>query len=173
MRKMSNWRPSGCRGHRRRLMATAFALAAATPAAGQAQETSSATSGFEEITITARKREETLQSVPLAITAFTQEDLIAQNVVTLGDLRYVAPGLTVQPDTFRQDTLNITIRGQRNFPSDGIQFDTATAVYVDGIYYARTQGLTATLFDIQDLEVLKGPQGTLVGRNSKIGRAHV
>jgi iron complex outermembrane receptor protein len=154
----------------------AAALAAVQPGASSFAQTqgtsalaSTTTGAFEEITVTARKREESIERVPIAITAFTQADLTQANVVTLADLRYVTPGLSAQPDTFRQDTLNITIRGLRNFPSDGIQFDTATAVYVDGVYYARTQGLTATLFDIADLEVLKGPQGTLVGRDSEGG----
>ena len=77
-----------------------------------------------------------------------------------------------QPTAFRQDTLNVTIRGQRNFDSPsgggnpGLAFDTASAVYKDGVYYARAVGLGGSLFDIDSLEVLKGPQGTLVGRNT-------
>ncbi|MBY0511589.1 MAG: TonB-dependent receptor plug domain-containing protein, partial [Rhodospirillaceae bacterium] len=124
---------------------------------------------FNEIIVTARKREESIQTVPIAITAFTQRDLEEKGVQTIFDLRYVTPSLSVQQDTFRQDTINVTIRGLRNFPSDGIQFDTAAAVYVDGVYYARTQGLTGTLFDIDTVQVLKGPQGTLIGRNSTGG----
>ena len=124
---------------------------------------------FGEIIVTARKRDESIQTVPIAITAFTQRDLEDKGVQSIFDLRYVTPSLSVQADTFRQDTINVTIRGLRNFPSDGIQFDTAAAVYVDGVYYARTQGLTGTLFDIDRVQVLKGPQGTLIGRNSTGG----
>ncbi len=124
---------------------------------------------FDEIIVTARKRAENLQVVPIAVTAFSAEDLVRKNVQTLADLKYVTPSLTVQTDTFRQDTLNITIRGIRNFPSNGVQFDAAAAVYVNGFYVARTQGLTGTLFDIDSVEVLKGPQGTLLGRNTTGG----
>ena len=124
---------------------------------------------FEEIVVTARKRAENIQAVPIAITAFSAEDLTSKNVQTLADLRFITPSLSVQPDTFRQDTINITIRGLRNFPRNGIQFDTAAAVYVNGVYFARTVGLTGALFDVDNVQVLKGPQGTLVGRNATGG----
>lgn len=141
-----------------------------TPGSALAQSTVRAGApGFETIIITARKREEDLQSVPIAVTSFSAADLVAKNVQTLGDLRFVTPSLSVQPDTFRQDTINVTIRGLRNFPSSGIQFDTAAAVYVNGLYIARLQGLTGTLFDVESVEVLKGPQGTLIGRNATGG----
>ncbi len=134
-----------------------------------AQTASSEASAFEEIVVTARKREEKIQVVPIAITAFSANDLETKNVQSLADLRLVTPSVSVQTDTFRQDTINITIRGLRNFPGSGIQYDTAAAVYVNGVYYARTQGLTGALFDVSNVQVLKGPQGTLVGRNATGG----
>ena len=134
-----------------------------------AAEAASSDAGFEEIVVTARKREENIQVVPIAITAFSANDLETKNVQSLADLRFVTPSVSVQPDTFRQDTVNITIRGLRNFPGSGIQYDTAAAVYINGVYYARTQGLTGALFDVDNVQVLKGPQGTLVGRNATGG----
>jgi len=134
-----------------------------------AQGQQGAASAFEEITVTARRREENLQIVPIAVTAFSANDLEDKNVKTLADLQFVAPSVSVQPSQFRQDTLNITIRGLRNFPSQGVQFDTAASVYVNGVYFARSSGLTGALFDIDNVQVLKGPQGTLVGRNSTGG----
>ncbi|RYI05859.1 MAG: hypothetical protein EON48_14930 [Acetobacteraceae bacterium] len=130
---------------------------------------------LETVYVTARKREEVKQEVPIAIDTFSQADLERLNVRTIEDLRYVSPSVYIAPTTFRQDTLNITIRGQRNFdaPSGGgnpgLGFDTASAVYKDGVYYARAIGLTGALFDIEQVQVLKGPQGTLVGRNSTGG----
>jgi iron complex outermembrane receptor protein len=135
----------------------------------QAQDLADAASPFDEIIVTARKREENIQAVPIAVTAFSSRDLFEKNVQTLADLKFVTPSVTVQTDTFRQDTVNLTIRGIRNFPSNGVQFDSAAAVYVNGIYIARTQGLTGTLFDIDSVQVLKGPQGTLLGRNATGG----
>src|ERR1700753_1299540 len=131
--------------------------------------------GLEKIVVTARKREEDEQVVPISITALSQADLDKLSVKTLEDLKYVSPSVYIAPTAFRQDTLNITIRGQRNFdaPSGGgnpgLAFDTASAVYKDGVYYARAVGLTGSLFDLDDIAVLKGPQGTLVGRNTTGG----
>ena len=130
------------------------------------------TGSIEKVVVTARKREEDQQAVPISITAFNQADLDKLNIKTLQDLTYATPSVYIAPTTFRQDTLNITIRGQRNFdaPSGGgnpgLGFDTASAVYKDGVYYARAIGLTGSLFDLDSVAVLKGPQGTLVGRNT-------
>ncbi len=129
--------------------------------------------GLETVIVTARKREENIQSVPISITALTQDDLDRLSIRTIEDLRYVSPSVYIAPTTFRQDTLNVTIRGQRDIDSSSGQsvmsFDTAASVYMDGVYMARPVGLSAALFDIEQVQVLKGPQGTLVGRNSTGG----
>lgn len=130
---------------------------------------SARSSGFDTVIITARKRDETAQNVPISVDVFDQAAIDRLGIQTLEDLRYSSPSVYAAPSTFRQDTLNITIRGQQNFPSTGLQFDTSAAVYVDGVYYARPVGLTGALFDVADVQVLKGPQGTLVGRNSTGG----
>src|ERR1700742_3210921 len=156
---------------------TTTSLVAASPSFAQSDTsqdnaTGANTAGLESITVTARKRTEDAQVVPISITALNQSDLDQLHVQTLQDLSSVAPSVDVEPSTFRQDTLNITIRGQRNFDSSGqggnpgLSFDTASAVYVDGVYYARAVGLTGSLFDMSSVDVLKGPQGTLVGRNT-------
>jgi iron complex outermembrane receptor protein len=152
----------------------AWAQATATPeTTGTAPQTQAG--GLEKVVVTARKREEEAQAVPISITALSQADLDKLAVKTVEDLKYVSPSVYIAPTAFRQDTLNITIRGQRNFdaPSGGgnpgLGFDTATAVYKDGVYYARAIGLTGSLFDLDKVAVLKGPQGTLVGRNTTGG----
>jgi iron complex outermembrane recepter protein len=140
-----------------------------------AQSASTDSTGLETVIVTARKVAEDAQTVPISITALSAADLDKLNVHSAADLQAVAPSVVVQPSTFRQDTLDITIRGQRNFdsPSGGgnpaLDFDSPVAIYQDGVYYARTIGLTSTLFDMQSVDVLKGPQGTLVGRNSTGG----
>ncbi len=160
------------------LAATFFAIAAVTapfrPALAQSAPVQASEGGgnaasFEEVIVTARKRPEPVQDVPIAIDVFTQRDLDAKSIKTIQDLKTVSPSVYIQADQFQQDTVNVTIRGLRNYPSNNIQFDSATAVYVDGVYLARTQGLAGALFDVDSVEVLKGPQGTLVGRNSTGG----
>jgi iron complex outermembrane receptor protein len=152
----------------------AFAQADTNSGTGEAANKTQ-TGRIEKVVVVARKREEDQQAVPISITAFNQADLDKLNVKTLQDLTYATPSVYIAPTTFRQDTLNITIRGQRNFdaPSGGgnpgLGFDTASAVYKDGVYYARAIGLTGSLFDLDSVAVLKGPQGTLVGRNTTGG----
>ena len=152
------------------LTASMACLMAAAPALAQTDS-----SGLETVIVTARKVSENAQSVPISITAYNQDDLDALNVRTIEDLKYSAPSVYIAPTAFRQDALNVTIRGQRNFdaPSGGgnpgLAFDTATAIYKDGVYYARAVGLGGSLFDMESVDVLKGPQGTLVGRNSTGG----
>ena len=103
-------------------------------------------SSFETVVVTARKRSEDAQTVPISITAFDQSSLDNLGIRTLEDLKYAVPSVYIAPTTFRQDTLNITIRGQRNFDSFDLSFDTATAVYMDGVYLARPVGLTGLSF---------------------------
>jgi iron complex outermembrane receptor protein len=151
------------------LLTTTATHAQSTAAAQPPQAAAGDGSAFDEVVVTARKRDELAQTVPISMTVLTQAELDAKGIKTIQDLRYVSPSVYIQEDQFQQDTLNITIRGLRNYPSNGIQFDTSAAVYMDGVYMARTQGLEGSLFDIDNVEVLKGPQGTLVGRNSTGG----
>lgn len=148
-------------------------LAQTTQAQAQSDDTAAPAQGLEKVVVTARKRAEVEQAVPIAITALNQTDLDRLNIRTVQDLTSVAPSVYVAPTTFRQDTLNVTIRGQRDFDSSSGQsvmsFDPAAAVYMDGVYMARPVGLSGALFDIDSVQVLKGPQGTLVGRNSTGG----
>ncbi len=150
------------------------ALGLSVPARAQQVDSGhTVASGLETVIVTARKRAEDAQAVPIAISAYNEADLQKLNIRTIEDLRYSSPSVYIAPTTFRQDTLNITIRGQRDFDSSSGQsvmsFDTASAIYMDGVYMARPVGLTGGLFDIDSVAVLKGPQGTLVGRNSTGG----
>ena len=155
------------------LTASMACLTAAMPAWAQSDQT--AGTGLETVIVTARKVAEDAQTVPISITALTAADLEKLNINTVADLQSVAPSFVIQPSTFRQDTLDITVRGQHNFdsPSGGgntaLDFDPSVAIYQDGVYYARTIGLTGQMFDLESVDVLKGPQGTLVGRNATGG----
>ncbi|WP_174275400.1 TonB-dependent receptor [Sphingomonas bacterium] len=150
----------------RALIAIASGFAAGSPACAQVVTPADP---FATIIVTARKRAEPSQSVPISITAYDQAAIDRLGIRTIEDLRYSTPSLYVQPSNFRQDVINVTIRGQQNFQSSGLQFDTSSAVYVNGVYHARPVGLTGSLFDVESVAVLKGPQGTLVGRNTTGG----
>ncbi len=160
-----------------RLLLVLLTTALAVPLAARAQTADTGgdtqAAGLEKVVVTARKRQEDEQVVPISITAYNQADLDRLNIKTIEDLRYSSPSVYIAPTTFRQDTLNVTIRGQRDFDSSSGQsvmsFDPSSPIYMDGVYLARPVGLSGGLFDIDSVQVLKGPQGTLVGRNSTGG----
>jgi iron complex outermembrane receptor protein len=146
--------------------ATTEAPVTAQPASGG--EAASDAQGLGEIVVTARRTNENLQSVPIAITAFSGAQLQQQNARTLSDVALLTPGLRMNYSTATPSGLIVTIRGQAVQDPLANQ-DPAVGVYVDGLYWARAYGASADLLDIQGVQVLKGPQGTLFGRNTTGG----
>ncbi len=135
--------------------------AAQQPAAGSPDQ-------LEEITVTSQKREQNLQNVPIAVTAFTGAALQDHAIQDISGLAKLAPNVnldTASPFGGSNQVLSASIRGigQDDF---AINLDPGVGVYVDGIYYARTIGANANLLDVDRVEILKGPQGTLFGRNT-------
>jgi len=117
------------------------------------------------VTVTARKREETLQEVPVAVTAFTPETLDKLNVQDLGDLGAQVPNLTVYAARGSTSTVTAYIRGVGQAdPLWGV--DPGVGIYLDDVYIARPQGALLDVFDVSRIEVLRGPQGTLYGKNT-------
>lgn len=127
-----------------------------------------ATPGDRDIVVTARRRAERLQDVPVAVTAVSGNALRAANIVQVQDIQQKVPGLTIQPSSFGSNVLQVAIRGQRQF-DPYITKDPAVAVYFADVVQNRPQGLNAGMFDIDSVQVLKGPQGTLFGRNTTGG----
>jgi iron complex outermembrane receptor protein len=127
--------------------------------------------GLEEIVVTAQKTETNLQKTPISISVMSTEDLINRHAQSLEDLGDGSiPSLRVAPFFARSSALTIGMRGigslgDANQPAR----DQAVGVYVDGVYLGRAQGLGSALFDVERIEVLKGPQGTLFGRNTEGG----
>ena len=120
---------------------------------------------INDIVVTARRREETLQDVPIAITAFSGEALEAQGAADITVLQQKAPNLTLQVARGSNSTLIAFIRGiGQQDPVWG--FEPGVGLYVDDVYIARPQGAVLDIFDIERVEVLRGPQGTLYGRNT-------
>ena len=128
-------------------------------------EPSARTTQLDAITVTARKREETLQDVPVAVTAFTAEALDKMGVEDIGDLDTQVPNLTVYAARGSTSTITAYIRGiGQADPLWGV--DPGVGLYLDDVYIARPQGALLDVFDVERIEVLRGPQGTLYGKNT-------
>jgi iron complex outermembrane receptor protein len=122
---------------------------------------------LEEVIVTAQKKEESLQRAPIAISALNAEQLSQQGILSLDALGLGAiPSLRDQPFPNSPSTRTITIRG--NGPADIGQAtrEQSVAIYLDGFYLGRAQGLSMDVADLERIEVLRGPQGTLFGRNA-------
>ncbi len=124
--------------------------------------------GLEEIVVTARKREEAIQDIPVAVTAVTGEMFERSAISNFSEATALTPGFAVAPGTTSPQALTLSMRGSVQ-NSDLITDDHSVGVYVDGVYIARTYGIGMDLLDLDSLQVLKGPQGTLFGRNSTAG----
>ncbi len=118
-----------------------------------------------EVKVTARKREETLQEVPVAVTAFTAEALDRLGTRDISDLDAQVPNLTIYAARGSSSTLTTFIRGVGQAdPLWGV--DPGVGLYLDDVYIARPQGALLDVFDVERIEVLRGPQGTLYGKNT-------
>ena len=120
---------------------------------------------LEEIIVTARKRAEDMQNVPISVTAFSAEKMEMQSVANLRDVARFAPSLVVSNTGGSPNQGAIFIRGVGE-PEQFTTADPAVGVYVDGVYHGRAQGSVMDLLDLERVEVLRGPQGTLFGRNA-------
>lgn len=129
---------------------------------------------LEEVIVTSQKREQSLQDTPIAISVLDAEQLDILGITNLGALGGGAiPSLRIQPLGNTSTTLVAAIRG--NGPTDISQVtrESAVAFYIDGIFMSRAQGLGLELADVERIEVLRGPQGTLFGRNATSGAVNV
>jgi iron complex outermembrane receptor protein len=154
-------------------VASACAFISAT-ACAQASDTAAAASApdqIPEVKVTATRYSTSLLKTPLAVTAVTQEQLTRKGVTSLSDLSGEIPNVVIE-NTGLDSAVQITIRGitSTNFTETG---DPAVGFHVDGMYSPRPQGAQALMFDLEQVEVLRGPQGTLFGRNSTGGSINV
>ena len=143
------------------------ALAAeAAPAAPEAE----ANDGIGEIIVTATKRETNLQKTPISISVLGGEAIKERKVQSLLDLADGGiPSLRIATFEARQSALTIGIRGIVPLDANQPAREQGVGIYIDGVYLGRQHGLNAALFDVERVEVLKGPQGTLFGRNTEGG----
>lgn len=139
-------------------------LPLSTSAIAQTQE-SQESLVIEEIVVTARRREESLQDVPLAVTAISGDELALRGASDISELAQSIPSVTLEASRATNSTLTAFIRGVgQQDPLAG--FEQGVALYLDDVYLARPQGALLDLYDVERVEVLRGPQGTLYGRNA-------
>ncbi len=152
--------------HNRKLL-----LSAVLAALGLSAETPTAlaqTGALEEVVVTARRREESLQETPVAVTALGSDTLRDAGVRNLAQLNQIVPNIEVSSANGTAPLANIYIRGvgQRN---TGPNIDSGVGIYIDGVYVGRPDGALLDIYDIQSVQVLRGPQGTLFGKNTTGG----
>lgn len=149
-----------------RLPLTLVAAFVALPAAAQTTPAAEpAVTTLDTVKVTARKREESLQDVPVAVTALTAEQIEKLGIKDLGDLQGQVPNLTIYAARGSNTTITTFIRGVGQAdPLWGV--DPGVGIYFDDVYMARPQGALLDVYDVQRVEVLRGPQGTLYGKNT-------
>jgi iron complex outermembrane receptor protein len=136
----------------------------AAPAADEATN-ETAQSGDQDIVVTARRRNEVLQDVPIAVTAFTAAQLEREGALDITDVGDTIPNVTLEVSRATNSTLTAFIRGiGQQDPVAG--FEQGVGLYLDDVYLNRPQGAVLDIYDVERIEVLRGPQGTLYGRNT-------
>ncbi|MEQ1438920.1 TonB-dependent receptor [Fontimonas sp. SYSU GA230001] len=151
-----------------RRYAALLPLLAALPAMAQEADKAEPSTALGDIEVTAQRKVEKLQDVPLAVTALPEAELDARGIDDIGDLNALAPGLQISKTPSNTTISQITIRGVSQI-NPAIYWDPAVGVYVDGVYIGKAQGSIFNLVDLTRVEVLRGPQGTLYGRNTLAG----
>ncbi len=127
---------------------------------------------FDEVVVTARKREESAQSVPIPISALDGDRLESRNITEIADVTKLTPNLNFSAQGINSTVTNVFLRGigQSNWSETQ---DPKIGIYIDGVYLSRPQGGMVDLIDVDRVEVLRGPQGTLFGRNTTAGLIHI
>ena len=129
--------------------------------------------GLEEVTVTAQRREEKLQITPVTVTALSARQIENLGIVSTQDIAKSVPNLQLLPLTANPSTFQVGLRGGSEQTGGLIVSEPVVGLYIDDVYHARLQGANAQLSDIERIEVLRGPQGTLYGRNSFSGAVKI
>ena len=128
---------------------------------------------LEEVIVTARKRSENLQTVPISVTTLSAEALENRQITAVEDLGRSVPNLVTTPASGSPTNIRVFMRGLGQGESSQPTAEAAVGLYIDDVYVARSNGANIGMYDIERIEVLRGPQGTLYGRNSTTGAIKV
>ena len=142
--------------------------APATNATTTAQTGTQVEEGLPEVTVMAERFSENVETTPVAVTALSPQTMADRQITSVENVSSQIPGIVIAPATGSSNSLRIVLRGADQ-EQGGINFDPAVGVYIDGVYQPRINGGFFDFFDIKSLEVLRGPQGTLYGRNTSGG----
>jgi iron complex outermembrane receptor protein len=150
---------------------TIAAVAFATTAFAQnsQQQAQAQSGGLEEIVVTAQRREESLQETPIPVSAFTADMLEKRQVTQATDLERYVPSLKMRNNITSPTNLSPSLRGSLQQDASLVVAESPFGIYVDDTYIGRLNGNNVTLADFERVEVLRGPQGTLYGRNTLAG----
>jgi len=149
-------------------MSSAPTMSTGSPAAKTASSAPAISDNVQQIVVTARKHAEQLKDVPLAITAFTAQNLADAGATSLTDVAHLTPGLTLRENGAGYGT-SVVIRGQANLNTGLSGGDPNVAIFLDGIYLADADAVQLGMLDMDRIEVVKGPVSALYGRNAYAG----
>ena len=152
----------------RHVIHAAVLLCLGVPPGALAQESGGVV--LEEITVTAERREQSLQDVPIAVTAFSGDMVKEGGITGIGDIALQTPNFTMGSFNTAESQLFLRGIGSTN---DGPVSDPSVAVFIDDVYIGRPSGASTDLYDLERIEVLRGPQGTLYGRNAAGGAVNI
>ena len=151
--------------NRKSYIALAIATALSTNAAYAEQAADAEEAGLERIEVTARKSVESLQEVPVSVTSIGAAELGENGIAVVTEIQRFSPNTTLQASRGTNSTLTAFIRGVgQQDPLWG--YEPGVGIYIDDVYMARPQGAVIDLLDVERIEVLRGPQGTLYGKNT-------
>lgn len=149
----------------------AMAAFAATPVLAQ-DGSATADEGIGDIVVTAQKRSENVQDVPIAISALGSQFLASRGIDSIDKLGAVAPNVKIERAPASKTISQISIRGSVTI-NPAITWEPAVGLYLDGVYIAKAQGSIFDVADLERVELLRGPQGTLYGRNALAGAVNL
>ena len=158
--------------HNSRRLVSLLAAVTAASALQTAPALAQGVTALEEVIVTAQRRETLLQDTPIAVTAFSEEKIKDLGIFDITDIGALAPNTNIRKQPSSNSNMSVFIRGVGSGETS-LMVDPKVSFYMDGVYMSKTVGAVFDIVDLEGIEVLRGPQGTLFGRNSTGGAINV